>query len=108
MIKTDWIKKDFIEELADLEHQQWSHWTKYFLSNFDKQNVERWSAQIKIPYKMLSEKEKESDRIWARKVVKLIDDKIKRLENMYKTLENMQKATEKIIKENLRKQKNAK
>jgi len=75
------IIKELTEKLADLEHQQWAHWTKYFLSNFDKPNVERWSAQIKIPYKMLSEKEKESDRKWARKVLKIVSEYLDKIQN---------------------------
>lgn len=100
MIKKNWIRKDFIEELADLEHKQWQHWTSYFLryhhcSNYRK----RWKSQLKTDYKNLSETEKKSDRVWAEKVVKLIDDKIKRLETMYKSLDNMAKATLKMVKE---------
>jgi len=100
MNKTDWIKKDFIEELADLEHQQWQHWTCYFLRYHHCRNYrERWKKQVLKGYNKLSETEKKSDRVWAEKVVKLIEDKIKRLEKMYKSLDNMQKATLKIIEE---------
>lgn len=56
-----------IEKLADLEHQQWAHWTKYMLD----------SGQIDTPYSALSEKEKDSDREWACKayeVVKSVGD----------------------------------
>lgn len=111
-MKKDWIRKDFIEELADLEHQQWSHWTDYLFKRLSlkpnslrvdertRKDFKRWVKQIITPYKDLSEKEKDADRVWARKVIKLIEDKIKRLEKMYKTLENMQKASMKIIEEN--------
>ena len=100
MTKIDWIKKDFIEELANLEHEQWQHWTKYFLRYHHCKNYrKRWKKQCQTKYKDLSETEKKSDKVWAEKVVKLIDDKIKRLEKMYKTLDNMQKATLKIIEE---------
>jgi hypothetical protein len=64
--------KKIIEKLANLEHQQWIHWTKYLIKNSNKQNILRWKKQIKTPYSKLSEKEKESDREWARKVLNLI------------------------------------
>jgi hypothetical protein len=68
------------EKLADLEHEQWSHWTKYFLNNIvDKEDglirldlVQRWNEQTKSAYSTLSEKEKDSDRIWADKVLEVL------------------------------------
>ena len=63
-----------LEKLADLEHKQWAHWTKYMLENMTKENIVRWKKQINTPYFKLSEKEKESDRVWARKVIKIINE----------------------------------
>ena len=60
-----------IEELADLEHQQWAHWTKYMLDNLTDENIKRWRQQIKTPYSELTEKEKYSDRKWAYKAAKI-------------------------------------
>jgi len=62
-----------IEELADLEHKQWAHWTRYMLRNLTPENIARWEVQIETPYSELSEKEKESDREWARKVLKIFE-----------------------------------
>jgi hypothetical protein len=67
--------KELIEQMADLEHEQWAHWTCYMLTVLCKdhpelnkdENILRWSRQINVKYKDLSEKEKESDREWARK-----------------------------------------
>ena len=85
---------ELLEELAALEHDQWSHWTRYFLDTLhnlinlvstpcDDEDcddfgcvvrrkgfavIERWRRQIGTPYEALSEQEKESDRVWARKV----------------------------------------
>ena len=64
------------EELADLEHQQWSHWTKYMLNNLTSENIKRWERQIETSYNQLSEKEKESDRKWANKVLVLMKKEI--------------------------------
>ena len=62
------------EHLAELEHIQWAHWTEYMLNNMTPENIKRWRKQIKTPYKDLSEKEKDSDREWADKVLKCIKD----------------------------------
>jgi len=62
-----------IEDLADLEHQQWSHMMKFFLGldvKTIKKNVVRWNNLANTDYKDLSEKDKEKDRIWARKVLR--------------------------------------
>jgi len=62
---------NLIEKLAALEHEQWAHWTRYMLDNLTPENIQRWRRQIETPYEDLSEKEKESDRVWARKVMEL-------------------------------------
>jgi len=62
------------EKLAELEHEQWAHWTKYFLENLTDENIGRWKQQINTKYKDLSEKEKESDRKWADKGLKIINE----------------------------------
>jgi len=61
------------ERLADLEHQQWAHWTNYMLDNLTPENIERWRRQVNTPYSELSEHEKSSDRVWADKVLELIN-----------------------------------
>jgi len=65
-------KKELIEELSDLEHEQWISMTKYLLNNNTKDNHKRWEKQIKTDYKDLTEKEKDSDREWAEKVIKIL------------------------------------
>ena len=59
--------KELIEQMAELEHIQWAHWTGYMLDNLTPENISRWRRQIGTPYADLTEKEKESDREWARK-----------------------------------------
>ncbi len=61
-----------LEELAELEHDQWVSWTKYFLDNYNDENVNRWRRQVNQKYSQLSESEKESDRVWAKRVIQLI------------------------------------
>ena len=79
-----------LEELAELEHKQWMEWSKVIWSRLnsmkdtldeamDVNSVireinhigERWKKEW-IDYKLLSEKQKEQDRIWARKVLQRI------------------------------------
>lgn len=67
-------KQDFsLELLAELEHIQWQEWTKYFLENLTPKNIKRWKRQVKTAYAKLSEKEKESDRFWARRAYNLMN-----------------------------------
>ena len=68
------ILKELTEKLADLEHQQWSHWTRYFLDNINPTNKCKWVFQLETPYSELSEKEKESDRKWAIKVLEIFSE----------------------------------
>ena len=58
-----------LERLAALEHEQWSHWTDYFLAHSSPENVKRWARQAATPYEELNEAEKEADRKWARRVL---------------------------------------
>lgn len=67
-----------LEKLAELEHEQWSHWTEYMLNNLTKENIERWKGQIKTSYSKLSEKEKESDREWARRALRIFEESKKK------------------------------
>lgn len=71
------IKKKLIEELAELEHDQWSHWTKYMIDNLTSDNIKNWERQIKTNYKDLTKKEKDSDREWAEKAYKIIKEYLK-------------------------------
>jgi len=75
------------ERLAAVQHAIWAHWMKYLFSvgavrGKDKahiiypQNVARWKRQMKTPYSELSEKEKESDRDQADKVLAIFSAEI--------------------------------
>lgn len=60
------------EKQAAVEHDIWSHWMKYMFSMCKVSPsgsavipaglVDRWKEQMMIPYNLLSEKEKQSDR----------------------------------------------
>lgn len=66
--------EDIIEKLAEIEHEQWAHWTKYMLDNLTEENISRWRRQIKTKYCELSEKEKDSDREWAKKALTICSE----------------------------------
>jgi len=76
----DFAEMALIEDLAELEHEQWAHWTQYMLDflngnipeDLKQKRILQWRRQIDTSYKNLSEKEKESDREWARKVMKIL------------------------------------
>lgn len=75
-------KDEKVEKLASLMHQIWAGWQTWVhqtskLNNdgsrtIPEELVVRWNRQIVAPYKELSEKEKESDRVEARKVLRLL------------------------------------
>ena len=74
---------------AALEHDQWSHWTKYFLEKLGLweppeavllktyprdivDDILRWRHQCVTPYADLFEIEKEADRDWADKSIAIL------------------------------------
>ena len=74
-------KAELVEELGSLEHEQWAHWMHYLLSVITPEirkcfgdNLIGWERQMMTHYSHLSEKEKESDRVWARKVLQKIEE----------------------------------
>jgi hypothetical protein len=73
---------EIIEKLAVMIHEQWSGWMKYLFDKgifkkdgtweMPKWAVERWKRQMKTEYNDLSEEEKESDRIEAKKFIEIL------------------------------------
>ena len=65
--------EELIEQLAALEHEQWTQWAKGILETEDinKERVERWE-ELFVPYNELTEEMKEEDRKWARKALKIL------------------------------------
>lgn len=68
---------ELVERLAELEHEQWTCWSKAiapFLAN-TKENMERlqrWS-EYWVPYSKLPEEVKDLDRRWAKKTLKILN-----------------------------------
>lgn len=65
---------ELIEALADLEHEQWIEWSKSLAQNEDlsPERVARWE-KLWIPYALLTEEQKEQDRVYARKALDLLN-----------------------------------
>ena len=70
------------EKLANLEHEQWIHWSEAIANKLLKQNslslIEEWKINWK-PYEDLSYKIQEHDRIWADKVLKIVLEEVSKL-----------------------------
>lgn len=62
-----------IELLAEQEHLQWLEWSKALAEteNLSPERLARWKKMWK-PYAKLTEAEKEQDRKYARKILKII------------------------------------
>ena len=63
------------EELAKLVRTMWAQWMHHFMNRLSNENWIEWTRLINTPYKDLSDGEKESFRVWARKIVSVIKDK---------------------------------
>lgn len=71
-------RAQLLENLARLEHEQWAKRINYMLEldvfNDDVSDItDNWIRQKNTDYLDLSEPEKESDRVFARKVMYLFD-----------------------------------
>ncbi len=78
-----WAKLDAaIDNLADIEHDRWSHWQKYMHQKGERQPdgsllisadlVAQWDRQIQTPFAELTDDEKESDRDQVRKYIPVV------------------------------------
>lgn len=76
------VLHEAIEELADIEHERWSHWQMFLHDKGVRQNdgslvipanlVSRWERQMRTRYADLTEKEKEGDREQVRRYLPTI------------------------------------
>jgi len=67
-------KAALIEKLACLEHEQWMAWAKTLMEteNLSKTRRKRWE-QFMVPYEQLPEDVKEYDRVWAMRIIELLE-----------------------------------
>jgi hypothetical protein len=74
-----------LEGLSELEHLQWGHLAKYLIDlvEDDKsvyEKLEDWKVLAHTNYNKLSEKDKDKDRVWAKKVIILLEQLSKKTE----------------------------
>ena len=70
---------ELLEALSGLEHERWSGWHKYCRGKWTPENIERWNRLADVSYDVLPDQgpgSKESDRVEARKTIKVILDVI--------------------------------
>jgi hypothetical protein len=71
------VANKYLEELASLEHDQWQGWAKAILKkepSITEDRRKRWE-KLFVPYSELSDKSKEQDRRYARRVLEIIGKK---------------------------------
>lgn len=70
------------ERIADMQHRIWVHWMRYFYTQckpnpdgtftIPVEKIEHWRRQMSTEYCNLTEKEKDSDREQADKILKVL------------------------------------
>lgn len=62
---------ELVEALAEIEHEQWLHWSRAVAANATPATRDKWQRSW-VDYAELTEDLKEADRVWALKVVTLL------------------------------------
>jgi len=67
-------KEQIIEDLANLEHEQWWGWAESLMEKEDlsEEREKRWE-EFFVPYDELSEEIKDSDREYAKKAYEIME-----------------------------------
>ena len=66
-----------LERLSSIEHEQWWQWALHLMQtepNISAERLARWKGSM-VPYRELTEENKEHDRIWARRVMEVLRGK---------------------------------
>ena len=81
----EWLKAGLIEAFAEEAHKSQSSWMKYLFNKGESNDlgevvlpawaVARWERQKATPYANLTEEEKESDRVEARRYIARMEAK---------------------------------
>ena len=66
---------DLVEALARIEHEQWMHWSQAVAADVTAATRDKWQRSW-VNYAELTEVLKEADRVWARKVVTLLSQRL--------------------------------
>ena len=72
------MTEQLLDMLAELEHIQWMEWAGSILKSelISTKRKDRWLELIR-PYEALTEKQKEQDRKYARRVIRALRLKVK-------------------------------
>jgi hypothetical protein len=62
---------DLIEALAEIEHEQWVHWSRTVAADVTEASQAKWQRSW-TDYSALPDDLKEADRVWAHKVITLL------------------------------------
>jgi predicted YcjX-like family ATPase len=65
---------DLVEALAEIEHQQWLHWSKAVATEVADTTRQKWQRSW-VDYAELTDDLKDADRVWAREVVTLLQQR---------------------------------
>lgn len=66
-------RKYLLEKLAAIEHEQWMEWSQDISTKekLSERRLTRWQS-FWIPYSQLDEKNKDSDRKYANKIIEML------------------------------------
>jgi hypothetical protein len=82
-------EKRLLENLAELEHEQWMEWARAIDNSEVLSNERRYRwGKCMVPYGQLSETMKEHDRKWAYRVLEIVDPELERLRATIKALQH--------------------
>src|SRR5258708_26951660 len=80
-------EQELIEQLAEREHASWVHWMEYLFSKCEMlpdgsavipgEYVRHWQRQVVVPYRLFSEKKKQSDPDQGAPILPIIGEHIK-------------------------------
>jgi hypothetical protein len=75
IMKNNKIQDNLLEKLAKLEHEQWIQWSRNIAQTetISPKRLKRWE-KLWVHYSVLPEKQKETDREWARKVINTLEE----------------------------------
>jgi hypothetical protein len=69
--QTDNKLNDLIEALAEIEHEQWIHWSRAVAGKVPEATRAGWQRSW-VDYHELTDDVKEADRLWARRVIAVL------------------------------------
>lgn len=70
------MDKHITEQIAAIEHDQWCQWSQHLAATetLSADRLERWKVMW-VPYDQLPEHVKDGDRVWAKKVLEIINSR---------------------------------